>query len=66
MVAFYSIFLLVRDGIPPAPGREEKSVGWVQRPGLALYSVKVVCPPLASRRCAENANKKVAKWGSDR
>jgi hypothetical protein len=42
MVAFYSMFLLVRDGIPPAPGREKRSVGWVQRPGLALYSVKVV------------------------
>lgn len=43
MVAFYSIFLLIRDGPPStAPDGEQKKVGWAQRPGLALYSVKVV------------------------
>jgi len=40
-VAFYSIYILLTQGMPPAPGTKGAKPGWTEVPGLVLFSGRV-------------------------
>lgn len=41
-VAFYSIYILLTQGMPPKPGSKAVVPSWAEVPGLLLFSVRVV------------------------